>query len=137
MVVWGCGGGGRDNRVTILKMVTKAEHQLIDLNTAPRLLTDREGELILNVLWSYVKDLSNCGDYDRIPALDRATFGRFLVVQAPSISLVYANMQYIIVLPQDSYRPTQLGAQVRHARFSPQPPQAPMCRPSQPSTSRP
>jgi hypothetical protein len=26
-------------------MVTKAEHQLIDLNTAPRLLTDREGEL--------------------------------------------------------------------------------------------
>jgi hypothetical protein len=35
MVVWGCGGGGRDNRVTILKMVTKAEHQLIGLNTAP------------------------------------------------------------------------------------------------------
>jgi hypothetical protein len=55
MVVWGCDGGGRDNRVAILKMVTEAEHQLIDLNTAPRLLTDREGELVLTILWSYVK----------------------------------------------------------------------------------
>jgi hypothetical protein len=58
MVVWGCGGGGRDNGVTILKMVTKAEHQLIDLNTAPRLLTDREGELVFKILWSYVKEMS-------------------------------------------------------------------------------
>jgi hypothetical protein len=59
MVVWGCGGGGRDNRVAILKMVTEAEHQLIDLNTAPRLLTDREGELALKILLSYVNVMSN------------------------------------------------------------------------------
>jgi hypothetical protein len=52
MVVWGC-----DNRVAILKMVTKEEHQLIDLNTEPRLLTDREGETVFLNLWSYVKDL--------------------------------------------------------------------------------
>jgi hypothetical protein len=45
---------GRDNRVAILEMATETELQLIDLNTAPQLLTDREGELIFSVLWSYV-----------------------------------------------------------------------------------
>ena len=39
-----------------LKRVTEDEPQLIDLNTAPRVLTDGEGELIFSVLWSYVKD---------------------------------------------------------------------------------
>ena len=57
MVVWGYGGGGRDNRVAILQMVTKAEHLLIDLNTAPRHLTDREGELVFQFLWSYVEEI--------------------------------------------------------------------------------
>jgi len=37
---------GRDNRVAILKMATKAEHQLIDLNTVPRPFKGGEGELV-------------------------------------------------------------------------------------------
>jgi hypothetical protein len=59
IIVCGCGGGGRDNRVAMLKMVTKGEHQLIDLNTEPRLLTDREGEAGFSVLWSYVTGVAN------------------------------------------------------------------------------
>jgi hypothetical protein len=40
-----------------LKRVTKKEQQLIDLNTAPRVLTDREGDADFKILWSYVKEL--------------------------------------------------------------------------------
>jgi hypothetical protein len=38
-----------------LKRVTEEEHQLMDPNTAPRIVTDGEGELVLKILWSYVK----------------------------------------------------------------------------------
>ena len=39
-----------------LKRVTEDEPQLIEPNPEPRVLTDREGELIFSVLWSYVKE---------------------------------------------------------------------------------
>jgi hypothetical protein len=40
----------KDSR--FLKRVTGDERQLIDLNTAPRVLTDGFAELIFNVPWS-------------------------------------------------------------------------------------
>ena len=58
MVVWGCGSGGATTESRRLKRVTEKEQQLIDLNTAPRILTDREEESIFNVLWSYVEDFT-------------------------------------------------------------------------------
>jgi hypothetical protein len=58
---------GHDNRVAILKMVTEAEHQLIDPNTALRLLTDREGELAFThtTTTKYI-NLPVFGDLDRL-----------------------------------------------------------------------
>jgi hypothetical protein len=56
MVVWGCGSGGATTESRRLKRVTEEEHLLIDPNTAPRIVTDREGELVLKILWSYVEE---------------------------------------------------------------------------------
>jgi hypothetical protein len=44
-------------------MVTEAEHRLIDLNTAPRLLTDRKGELAFKIRWLYVEYIAAYGQY--------------------------------------------------------------------------
>jgi hypothetical protein len=62
MVVWGCGSGGATAESRQLKRVTGKEQQLIDLNTAPRVLTDRAGEAGFSVLWSYVKDVVVCNN---------------------------------------------------------------------------
>jgi hypothetical protein len=57
MVVWGCGSGGATTESRQLKRVTGKEQQLIDLNPAPRVLTGGTSELVLKILWSYVKEL--------------------------------------------------------------------------------
>jgi hypothetical protein len=53
-----------------LKRVTGKEQQLIDLNPAPRVLTGGTSELVLKILWSYVKemvrfDVYNCSEKAR------------------------------------------------------------------------